>query len=387
MRAGEKTIAVALLLFALIATPAFALALNVYQMTANDTFRATVSAARGGYEPEKVKYIQHVLEKRPDDLTVRFLLAAQLKDGGYFLQSFEHYKKVLDLDPDNHRAFNNMGNIYFATQQYGQGIHYYRRAVEARPDFVLAYFNTYLAQKEQFHFSEAERSLGQARTLDAEKVSRLMERAGGEGAVTPVDAKIPMQEVWMALVRESSATPLRYPGSFVTASGFVNPVSVAAAAALLLLAVVAFLGRGEPARGCARCGRGFCWRCSEAMGPVELCAQCSLLFVQREATDPRARLRKQRQITLYQWAIRIGRRLVGMLLPGTGHLLSGRTYRGIALLLAWCFFGLYLLLDGRLLDYPGRAVASGLGPLTWLAVGALAMVWLVGNLVRLPKFR
>jgi tetratricopeptide (TPR) repeat protein len=376
--------AIAVLVFVLVVTPAFGAVLSMYHMTANDTFRATVSATTGGYEPEKVKYIQQILEKRPDDQTVRFLLASQLKDGGYFLQAFEHYKKLLDIQSDNYRAFNNMGNIYFATQQFGQGINYYRRATEVEPNFALAYFNTYLAQKEQFHFTEAEASLIRARNLDAEAVARYLEFSENEGSVTPVDARIEMSEVWVQLARESSASPLLYPGSFITTAGFLNPLSVAGLIALALSFGLNSLLRGPPACCCGRCGRAYCRDCEGEPGPVGLCPQCVDVADGLQGS-PEARSRKFRQVVRYQGASRLGRRLLSVVLPGAGHLLADKTLRGFVILLGWFFLCLHLVLDRALLSFPGYATAVGGVPM--LLIGLLATVWLLGNLVRFPAFR
>lgn len=384
MQGSEKGVAVAILFFGILVTPAFGLALSIYQMTANDTFRATVSAANGGYEPEKVKYIQSILELRPDDRTVRFLLASQLKDGGYFLESFQDYKKVLDVDPLSYRTFNNMGNIYFSTQQFGQSIHYYRRAIEVRSDFALGYFNTYLAQKELFHFTEAEQSLNQARAIDPEGVSVWLEGLDVEEAVLPLDSKISMSEVWLAMVSESTATTLRYPGSFVTSTGFVNPLSVASVTALVALLFIGFAFKQDPARSCDRCGTAFCRLCSDHSALAEMCMTCSLLVTRPRGTDPEARARKASQIKRYQWATGIFRRLTAMILPGTGYVLSGKTLRGLMLLLLWFFLGLHLLLAKQLLGSAGAAAASS-GPGSSVLLFLLVAVWLTGNLMRFPK--
>jgi tetratricopeptide (TPR) repeat protein len=377
MRLSERGAAVVVLIFALLVTPMLGFVLGMYQMTANDTFRATVSATTGGYEPEKVKYIQRILRESPDNRTVRFLLASQLKDGGYFLQAFEHYKKLLDLQPDNYRAFNNMGNIYFATQQFGQGINYYRRATEVEPEFALAYFNTYLAQKEQFHFTEAEASLERARTLDPESVAEYLDRVDQEGSVTPLDAKIEMSEVWVELARESSHTTLLYPGSFVTTAGMLNPLSVGGLLAALAMGLLYWLQRGRPAENCQRCCRAYCRRCPGDPIPGRLCPQCA--EAPETAHDAAA--------ARYRVVIGAGRRLLGALLPGAAHLLAGNTLRGGIFLLAWCFLALHLVLGDVLLSFPGNTMpAAGNGSVLLVAV-LMAVVWFLGNLVRFPKFR
>lgn len=385
MRGSEKGLSVAVLLFVLLLTPAFGAVLGVYQMTANDTFRATVSAAAGGYEPEKVKYIQQILQARPEDLTVRFLLASQLKEGGYFLQAFEHYKKLLDLQPDNFRAFNNMGNIYFATQQFGQGINYYRRATEVEPTFALGYFNTYLAQKEQFHFTEAEVSLARARQIDATAVAQYLAFSEKVGSVTPVDARIKMSEVWVQVAQESTATSLLYPGSFITTAGLLNPLSVAGLVALALCLSLKWMLRDAPATRCGRCRRAHCRDCEGEPGPVGLCPQCVASVAGMGVDGPEAGRSYPRQRAGYPQAVGLGHRFLSAVLPGAAHFLTGKTLLGFLLLLGWLFLGLHLVLDRILLSFPGYMPVGGGVPMVW--IGLMGVVWLLGNLVRFPALR
>ena len=203
--------------------------------------------------------------------------------------------------------------------------------------------------------------------------------------MTPVDAKIEMSEVWVQLARESSASPLLYPGSFITTAGFLNPLSVAGLVALALSLALKSLMRGPPACCCGRCGRAYCWGCEGEPGPVGLCPQCVDVAEGLQNSNPEARSLKVRQVARYQSAARLGRRLISVVLPGAGHFLAGKTLRGSVLLLGWFFLCLHLVLDRALLSFPGYTAAVGGVPM--LLIGLLGAVWLLGNLVRFPAFR
>ena len=50
----------------------------------------------------------------------RFLLAGLYKNGRYFEDAFQEYKRVLDAAPSTYQARINLGNIYFVLGQYGE---------------------------------------------------------------------------------------------------------------------------------------------------------------------------------------------------------------------------------------------------------------------------
>ena len=379
---GRSERVVALLLVAFLATtiPALSFVLSVFHVTDSPTVKATVSALKGGYEPEKVTYIQQILAKRPDDPTFHFLLASVLKDGGYFVEAFKHYKLVIDLEPDNHRAYNNIGNIYFDTSQYGQAVNWYRRATELSPQYAIGFFNANLAQKEQLHFTEADVSLDLARAIDADAVAGFLERAGEVAAGTPVDDKIPMSEAWFEVIRNS---PRRGTAASPWAV-WLNPVTGAAAVALvLMIASGLVLGRRVGAESCSRCGRAFCARCGE-LGRVKLCPQCMQLMLRKDEIAPELRARKLGQVVRWErWSRRLPR-LVSSVLPGGGQLLCGRAAWGGLLILAWSALWFHRLLGPRLLAFSASPYAA---PTTFAsaAIAALVVVWLLGNLIGLDR--
>jgi tetratricopeptide (TPR) repeat protein len=386
-RAIERAVTVALLAFATLIGPGVSFLLSAYRVTDSDIMRATVAALKGGYEPEKVRYIQRALQAQPDNPTFHFLLASVLKDGGYFVEAFQHYKQVLNLEADNVRVYNNVGNIYFATGQFGQAVSWYRKAMELDANFAIAYFNANLAQKELFHFTEAGTSLDRARSLAPDAVAGFLARVG-EAAASPVDAKIPMSEAWFQVVRGEGGSDA--PGEDAPRHAWLSySVSVAAAAALgacLLLAVG--WRRSAPAQDCPRCGRPFCSRCrTEGTGSVDFCPQCTHLFVNRGEVAPEARQQKQQQIARYERWTAMVRRTGSMLLPGSGHALGGRPLWGAFLLLGWTLACAEIWLRPRLLGFVGEPHLQGDRVRLWIGGSLLALLLVLANVVRADRRR
>jgi tetratricopeptide (TPR) repeat protein len=373
MTRAEKIVALAGVVGIIAAVPATEMTLSIFRVTDSATVKATVSALKGGYEPEKVAYIEQILENRPDDPTIRFLLAAVLKDGGKNNEAFQEYKRVIELAPENYRAYNNIGNIYFIHGQFGEAVNWYRRATDLKPDYAIAHFNANLAQKEQLHFTEADASLDRARGLDPKAVAGFLERTG-EAASAPVDDKIPMREAWREVVYGGEGGS-RLPPS----SGWLHPVSLGGAVALLAMLLVGLpLSRRPAAQNCSRCGRAYCGRCSDANGPA-LCGQCTQMMLRKDDVAPELRQRKQRQVARWEWWSGMLPRVSSFLLPGAGRVLSGRTLRGCVLALLWIGLWLHLLLAGHLLEYTATPYSPPAG-FPWAAAAGLALIWLTANL-------
>ncbi len=401
MRRAEKAAAVAFLLLAAAAVPCYRTAVALYGMTSDPVVRTTLAAAEGNYDPDRIVRLRQIVDSHPDEPVYRFLLAGLYKNGRYFEEAFEQYKKVLALAPTTWQAYVNLGNIYSQMGQYGEAIAHYRQAVEKEPGSVLPWFDMYVAQSESFRLREAEESLGQARRIDPAAVGRLLSHEGREGErLEVVDAAVDSATVWKATLEGKR---LKHWLDSTSAQGFLRPLAaqwVNPLSAASLLMVFGCLGlavgtRGRrPARPCLRCGRPFCSRCKSRREGQDYCSQCVHLFVLGDGLAPETKTRKLYEIERYGRVRRRLRRLASLVVPGAGHLLAGRTWRGGALALLWLtallawhpvgltaidrWMGLDLRLD--LLQPPPVPVMYSPNPWTLIGLPLAMVVWLVGNL-------
>ncbi len=51
------------------------------------------------------------------------------------------YRRALELNPENDKSWNNLGNLYRKTQQYEQALQAYADAIETNPGNLNAYIN------------------------------------------------------------------------------------------------------------------------------------------------------------------------------------------------------------------------------------------------------
>lgn len=401
MRRSERIVAAAVLLATALSVPAYRLSVGLYGISADPKVRTTVASAAGAYDPDRIVRLQQLVEADPDDPTLRFLLAGLYKNGRYFEEAFDEYKKVLKVSPETWQARVNIGNIYFAMGQYGEAVAQYRKAIEMRPGDVLAYCDMYLAQTESFRLNEATETLNRAKDIDARGVSRLLERDSGADRSVPIDATVNLGAVWKAALEGERLEDWLRTGDAAGGSGIsavarhlLNPLSVAS-----LLSIVAggalVLGtrRRAPARRCVRCGRPFCSWCKTSREAHDYCSQCVHLYVLQDGLAPQTKTRKLYEVEAHERRSRRLRQLVSLPVPGAGFVLRGAPLAGLALVFLWCFallsvwprilwplerlLGLDLRLD--LLRSGTVPAIADLEPAILVAVPLLALVWTLGN--------
>ena len=391
MRRQERLVTVSLLIAAVLSVPVYRGAVAIYGLTADPVVRTTLTANDGEYDPDRIVRLRKLVDSHPDDASYRFLLAGLYKNGRFFEEAFEEYKRAIDLDPAMEQAYINVGNIFAVTGQYGEAIAHFQKALEVSPSSTLAYFNLHLTQAESFKFTEAQETLRAAREIDPEGVSKLMQRASLEERSKVIDAQLQVATVWgSALGGHSSSSG----GVVSAAAGIAHPIGIASIAAILGALVWWFVGRdAEPARRCIRCGQAFCELCKSTQDGHEYCTQCVHLYVLGDGLAPETKTKKLYEVERHERWVGFARRFSSLLLPGSAQLNRGRTIFGTLLLLGWIagwvgamphllrpldrWAAVHLKLD--LLDssvIPAVWSVSALGVLSTLLV---TTVWLVGN--------
>lgn len=91
------------------------------------------------------------------------------------------YERLVELEPLNAAAHNNLGVYYLRRRETGKAIEHLERAAAIDPDSVEPYLNLYLLYRDYLAFEEAERVLTRVREVAPERVAE--ELAAGSGTV------------------------------------------------------------------------------------------------------------------------------------------------------------------------------------------------------------
>ncbi len=406
MRRRERYLAASMLLACAFAVPAYRFSVGLYGLAADPTVRTTIAAANGGYDPDRIVKLRELVDAHTDDPVYRFLLAGLYKNGRYFEEAFQEYKRVLETAPSTYQARINLGNIYFLLGQYGEAIANYRKALDTRPDSVLAYYDMYLAQSDSFKLKEAADSLSRARDLDSAETNRLLTAGSREGGGPKViDAVIDFDSIWQATVegrhlREWLGAGLEERHWTMVLKELANPISLIALFGIVSCGIVLTAFRGfAPAQRCIRCGRPFCSHCKSGRDGQDFCSQCVHLFVLGDGLAPETKSMKLYEVGRHEARGRRGRRIASALLPGASHVLNGSAWIGCGLLMLWILAwagGLPQSLAPieRILGIGVHFAGLRPGPvpdayemdaLTLLAIPLGTVVWLIGNVGLRPS--
>ena len=374
VRFTERVLTTLVLLWAVALPVAFQSVARVFETSVNPEVRTLASAMRGGYDPEKIRFLKESVERDPDNALVHFLLGALYKNGGYFNEALAQYNRAVTIDPQFHQAINNLGNLYFLTQNFAVAQQEYQKAVDLRPDFSLGYFNLHLAQYQQFNVEEAERNLEAARRLDPEGLGVL---STADLPTNIVDAQLDMDSVWKSLVASSRKT------KDTASAGAVlhSPYALGGGASLLAAYGLMFCRRKRRARRCFKCGKPFCSRCRSGTQFPDFCTQCVHLFAKRTGLAPSTKKAKLEEVRCFVNRRRRLGRLLSLLAPGLGHAWGDRSLLGFVAMLLWSFCLIAGVAHDQLLRFSDLAYANASSPAGLLCIAGGALVWLTVNLI------
>jgi len=255
----------------------------------------------------------------------------------------------------------------------------YKRAAETDPVLAIAHYNSHLAHLEAFHLESADQELRQARRIDDALVTRLLQQGNeGRSRRLPMDLGYAPGEIWKRAFTLRLDQGRR--SAWTVALG--APATLAGSAGLVLTLLLPGLGiaaRRSPARRCRRCGRAFCRRCQVATKYPDHCSPCMHLFILRDGLAPNVKNRKMEEVLRHRRHVWVGERVLSLALPGGGHVLGGRPWMGLVLLVTWFGAWLAVQLNGELL-VPFDGISAG-GLLSAVAGGTVTLLtWLIGNL-------
>ncbi|MBT6516593.1 MAG: tetratricopeptide repeat protein, partial [Candidatus Marinimicrobia bacterium] len=84
---------------------------------------------------------------------------------GNYTKAIESYKKAIELKPDYALAYNNLGIAYNNQGNYTKAIESYKKAIELKPDYALAYNNRAIIYYSKEEYDKAWNDVNMAQSL------------------------------------------------------------------------------------------------------------------------------------------------------------------------------------------------------------------------------
>ncbi len=355
---------------------------SIFNIVVDDEVKISLESAYGSYDPEKIIKLQQQIKNHPDDPAYHFLIAGLYKRGEYYQESFNHYIKVLDINPSSYQTLNNVGNIFFKFGQFPQAINYYKKALELNSEFILAYLNMSFAQTESFHFKDAEETIRKARMINSKEVARLITHKKDQENNEAIDATFNTTNIWKKALlggtRLNSSSD-NAKGESYHYGAYVNALSIISLLLLAILSILLFKER--PAiHQCVKCGRISCSKCSFYKEFPNYCTHCVHLFIKKDGLEPNAENLKLKQVKRHRLMERNISRILGLVFPGSKQILADKTFSGIFLAFLWLFsiWGLLIMNDLLNIPEPGMISLSSIVLPAFLVL--IFISWIKGNI-------
>ena len=107
--------------------------------------------------PYAMDYIRKAQQQFPEHATARYELALYLQSHGEPEEALKHYDTLLMQQPDNYMVLFNVGYVNFIYLENNEvALDYFNRALEAKPDYIDAYYNKGRVLEQMGNYAQAE---------------------------------------------------------------------------------------------------------------------------------------------------------------------------------------------------------------------------------------
>lgn len=370
-RPSEKTLS--FLFFLLIAAgfPGYRWVVESSRVRSDPSIAGYISVFSEGATLKSISDFEKYAAQNPKDSDASIMLASLYKTDRRLTAATEVLQKHLADHPEDSRGYNNLAVILYLQGETDTPLRLAQKAAELDPRDLIYPYNLSKLQRAKFNFSEAQRFLDIARSLDPEMVQTL-EASPQERLV---DA-IPTEEmIWKKFKKENHqpSFPIQNPFTFL-AIGFLG-------AAMLL----GFRTRKNSARECVKCGKAFCKKCQPSNKDYPFCVQCLHIFVRKDGVSSLSKQDKMQEIEQHTRRQGLFLRLSSLIMPGAGSIYRDQTLSGVLLLLFWLLPLALLVFNWKFANISYLEPAEGIKILTPFLIFVLALVYLLANVPQLLK--
>ena len=243
------------------------------------------------------------------------------------------------LAPRSAWVLTNLGNVYFAREDYARARSTYEAAASADPNAVEPAYNLAQVYTKQLMFTEASREQSRASALAFDRVRDFSRWSAPQLNRTVMDANPPESRLW-GLARDRAA--MRSPTALADNTLLLGVARLAPPAPFGLVFVPGLfllctllgqvLGRSLATLHCSNCQKIICRRCVKRMQQRAFCESCHRSVKDLKSSEF-TRLLLTRQGRSAARRRTLGQAILTFVLPGGGQILRGASLSGFAAIL------------------------------------------------------
>jgi len=315
-------------------------------------------AVNSGYDSDVAAALLAWERKDGTEPLYPFALGSMARRGGDLDMAERQLTLAAVLKPRTSWILNNLGNVYFAREDYARARQSYEAAAAAAPDEVEPHFNLAQVYTKQLMFTEASREQSRASAADFERVREFSKWSAPQLNRTVMDAGPPIESLWTLAGRDAasrgpSTLALNRPLSWISRLGPPAPFGLVFLPAIFLLfaGIGQILGRTLATLHCSNCQKIVCRRCVRRMQQRAFCETCFQSVKDLKSMEfTRILLTRQGRHAARRRTI--GQAILTFLLPGAGQILRGATLSG--------FFAVLVMTTAAVLVVPNGALIQSL---------------------------
>lgn len=309
-------------------------------------------AMNSGYDAELAAALQAWESKDASEPLFPYALGSMARRSGDFDLAERQLTMAAVLKPKTFWILTNLGNVYFAREDYARARQTYEAAAEAAPNAVEPHFNLAQVYTKQLMFTEASREQSRASSIAFDRVSDFSRFTAPQLNRTVMDAYPPSQALWGLAKRFAPQRgPSAYQGNvllqWVDHLAPPAPFALVFIPALFLIfaGVGQLLGRSLPTYYCSNCQKVVCRRCVKRMQQRAFCEECFRAVQSLKSTEfTRLLLTRKGQSAARRRTT--GQAILTFILPGAGQMLRGATLSGFLALIVMSFAAILVVWNG-----------------------------------------
>jgi tetratricopeptide (TPR) repeat protein len=256
------------------------------------------------------------------------------------------------LLPRSPWILTNLGNVYFAREDFARARQNYEAAAAAAPDAVEPHFNLAQVYTKQLQFAEASREQSRASAIAFDRVRDFSKWSAPQLNRSVMDASPPPQALWSLARRHARSLGTSALAGNPLLLGVTRLVPPAPFGLVFLPAVFLIfaglgqvLGRGLATLHCSNCQRIVCRRCVHRMQQRAFCGVCYQSVKDLKSTEfTKILLTRHGRGAARRRTI--GQAFLTFVLPGAGQMLRGATLSGFLALLVMSAAAILVVANG-----------------------------------------